>query len=178
MPAKKPWRLTFSFGRALQQTCLNVWKGDDKNEEAAQQVQVCGCLSGLEGGSWWLHLCIIVFRCSLRGFCDDLVLLCYLIHITTRVYGSLGPLNVLIYSQPSSKESALFEEWVKMMGIRRTRCLFTPCTPVLNQFTPFSPRSLQAFLERCRVNGEAELGVYKGGSAGSTTSLFQSNYAY
>ena len=43
MPAKKPWRLTFSFGRALQQTCLNVWKGEDKNNEAAQQAFLERC---------------------------------------------------------------------------------------------------------------------------------------
>ena len=43
MPAKKPWRLTFSFGRALQQTCLNVWQGDDKNVEAAQQAFLQRC---------------------------------------------------------------------------------------------------------------------------------------
>lgn len=43
MPAKKPWRLTFSFGRALQQTCLNVWQGEDKNEAAAQQAFLERC---------------------------------------------------------------------------------------------------------------------------------------
>jgi fructose-bisphosphate aldolase class I len=43
MPAKKPWRLTFSFGRALQQTCLNVWQGEDKNLEAAQQAFLERC---------------------------------------------------------------------------------------------------------------------------------------
>lgn len=38
MPAKKPWSLTFSYGRALQQSCLKAWKGDDANIEAAQKV--------------------------------------------------------------------------------------------------------------------------------------------
>ena len=32
-----PWKLTFSFGRALQQTALAVWKGDDLNKVNAQQ---------------------------------------------------------------------------------------------------------------------------------------------
>ncbi len=31
-----PWHLSFSFGRALQETCINVWKGQDANIEAAQ----------------------------------------------------------------------------------------------------------------------------------------------
>jgi fructose-bisphosphate aldolase class 1 len=30
-------------GRALQQTCLNVWQGDDKNIEAAQQAFLERC---------------------------------------------------------------------------------------------------------------------------------------
>jgi fructose-bisphosphate aldolase class I len=31
-----PWPLTFSYGRALQQAALNLWKGDDANVLAAQ----------------------------------------------------------------------------------------------------------------------------------------------
>lgn len=37
-PGPKPWSLTFSYGRALQQSCLKAWKGDDANVSAAQQV--------------------------------------------------------------------------------------------------------------------------------------------
>ena len=37
MPAKKPWALTFSYGRALQQSCLQAWQGKDANTEKAQQ---------------------------------------------------------------------------------------------------------------------------------------------
>jgi fructose-bisphosphate aldolase class I len=33
-----PWSASFSYGRALQQSCLQAWKGDDKNIEAAQKV--------------------------------------------------------------------------------------------------------------------------------------------
>lgn len=33
-----PWTATFSYGRALQQSCLQVWKGDDKNIEKAQET--------------------------------------------------------------------------------------------------------------------------------------------
>lgn len=36
VPGKKPWSLTFSYGRALQQTVLKVWKGEDANISAAQ----------------------------------------------------------------------------------------------------------------------------------------------
>jgi fructose-bisphosphate aldolase class I len=33
-----PWPLTFSYGRALQQPALNLWKGDDANVAAAQKA--------------------------------------------------------------------------------------------------------------------------------------------
>lgn len=33
---KRPWSLTFSFGRALQHTCISTWKGDKANVAAAQ----------------------------------------------------------------------------------------------------------------------------------------------
>ncbi|CAK8997615.1 Fructose-bisphosphate aldolase 5 [Durusdinium trenchii] len=33
---KKPWNLSFSYGRALQATVLQEWKGEDANIEAAQ----------------------------------------------------------------------------------------------------------------------------------------------
>lgn len=35
---KRPWSLTFSFGRALQASCLDAWKGQKGNVEAAQNV--------------------------------------------------------------------------------------------------------------------------------------------
>jgi len=35
-PGPRPWSLTFSYGRALQQSCLKAWKGDDANIDAAQ----------------------------------------------------------------------------------------------------------------------------------------------
>jgi fructose-bisphosphate aldolase class I len=33
----KPWSLTFSYGRALQQSCLKAWLGKDENKENAQK---------------------------------------------------------------------------------------------------------------------------------------------
>lgn len=33
-----PWSCTFSYGRALQQSCLQVWKGDDANKTNAQKT--------------------------------------------------------------------------------------------------------------------------------------------
>jgi fructose-bisphosphate aldolase class I len=33
-----PWALTFSFGRALQQPALELWRGDDANITAAQKA--------------------------------------------------------------------------------------------------------------------------------------------
>ncbi|KAJ1374338.1 Fructose-bisphosphate aldolase 2 [Parelaphostrongylus tenuis] len=34
----KPWKLTFSYGRALQASVLKAWQGKDENVEAAQKV--------------------------------------------------------------------------------------------------------------------------------------------
>ena len=33
-----PWKLSYSYGRALQQSCLKAWKGEAGNVEAAQEV--------------------------------------------------------------------------------------------------------------------------------------------
>ncbi|KIH52861.1 fructose-bisphosphate aldolase class-I [Ancylostoma duodenale] len=35
---KRPWVLTFSYGRALQASCLAKWAGKDENVKAAQAV--------------------------------------------------------------------------------------------------------------------------------------------
>ena len=35
---KRPWTLTFSFGRALQASCLKAWQGKKENVPAAQQA--------------------------------------------------------------------------------------------------------------------------------------------
>jgi len=32
----KPWALTFSYGRALQQSVLKAWRGQEANVAAAQ----------------------------------------------------------------------------------------------------------------------------------------------
>jgi len=37
-PGPRPWNLSFSYGRALQQSCLKAWKGQDANVQAAQQA--------------------------------------------------------------------------------------------------------------------------------------------
>ena len=37
-PGPKPWSLTFSYGRALQQSTLKAWKGEDSNIPAAQDT--------------------------------------------------------------------------------------------------------------------------------------------
>lgn len=41
----KPWSLTFSYGRALQKTCLEVWKGKKENTEAAQKAVLIRALA-------------------------------------------------------------------------------------------------------------------------------------
>lgn len=34
----RPWRLSFSYGRALQQSCLKAWLGKPENTKAAQDA--------------------------------------------------------------------------------------------------------------------------------------------
>jgi fructose-bisphosphate aldolase class I len=36
--ATKPWRLTFSYGRALQSSVLKAWKGNSENRDVAQKM--------------------------------------------------------------------------------------------------------------------------------------------
>jgi len=37
---KRPWVLSFSYGRALQHTCIRTWGGKDENLEKAQQALI------------------------------------------------------------------------------------------------------------------------------------------
>lgn len=37
-PRKGPWSLSFSYGRALQQSCLKAWQGKKENVPAAQKA--------------------------------------------------------------------------------------------------------------------------------------------
>ena len=36
----KPWYISFSYGRALQASCLKSWVGKDENIEAAQKTLI------------------------------------------------------------------------------------------------------------------------------------------
>ena len=38
MGVKLPWALTFSYGRALQQTAMKTWMGEKANVEKAQKA--------------------------------------------------------------------------------------------------------------------------------------------
>ncbi len=37
-PLHKPWKLTFSYGRALQASALAAWKGKTENRKASQDA--------------------------------------------------------------------------------------------------------------------------------------------
>ena len=37
-PRKGPWSVTFSYGRALQQSTLKAWAGKEENIPAAQKA--------------------------------------------------------------------------------------------------------------------------------------------
>ena len=47
----KPWRLSFSFGRALQDEALRAWQGKSENVKAGRQAFVhrakCACAAAL-----------------------------------------------------------------------------------------------------------------------------------
>lgn len=38
VPLHRPWKLTFSYGRALQASALAAWKGQAANKQAAQDA--------------------------------------------------------------------------------------------------------------------------------------------
>lgn len=40
---KRPWSLSFSYGRALQASCLKAWSGKPENVKAAQEVLLERC---------------------------------------------------------------------------------------------------------------------------------------
>jgi fructose-bisphosphate aldolase class I len=38
LPRPKPWKLSFSYGRALQDAAIAAWRGRDENLKAGQQA--------------------------------------------------------------------------------------------------------------------------------------------
>ncbi|XP_057956588.1 fructose-bisphosphate aldolase 6, cytosolic-like [Malania oleifera] len=48
LQGKKPWSLTFSFGRALQQSTLKSWAGKEENVEKAQAAFFARCKANSE----------------------------------------------------------------------------------------------------------------------------------
>jgi fructose-bisphosphate aldolase class I len=39
-PRVRPWSLSFSYGRALQSSCLKAWQGKPENVKAAQHALI------------------------------------------------------------------------------------------------------------------------------------------
>ncbi|KAF9618352.1 hypothetical protein IFM89_000987 [Coptis chinensis] len=48
LKGKKPWSLSFSFGRALQQSTLKAWSGKVENVEKAQAAFLSRCKANSE----------------------------------------------------------------------------------------------------------------------------------
>ncbi|KAJ4903740.1 Aldolase superfamily protein [Raphanus sativus] len=48
LKTKKPWSLSFCFGRALQQSALKTWGGKEKNVKKAQDVFLVRCKANSE----------------------------------------------------------------------------------------------------------------------------------
>ena len=38
LETEKPWKISFSYGRALQDAALSTWKGDENKVSAAQSA--------------------------------------------------------------------------------------------------------------------------------------------
>jgi len=47
-PSPNPWRLSFSYGRALQASCLDAWLGKEENVKKAQQALLVRCKANSE----------------------------------------------------------------------------------------------------------------------------------
>merc|ERR1719199_2371472 len=45
---KLPWHVSFSYGKALQKTCIVTWLGEDKNKEAAQKALKARCGANMD----------------------------------------------------------------------------------------------------------------------------------
>ena len=43
-----PWHLSFSYGKALQKTCIVTWMGKEENVPAAQQALLNRCKANSE----------------------------------------------------------------------------------------------------------------------------------
>ncbi|KAK9266395.1 hypothetical protein L1049_025252 [Liquidambar formosana] len=48
LKTKKPWSLSFSFGRALQQSALKAWAGKVENIEIARAAFLARCKANSE----------------------------------------------------------------------------------------------------------------------------------
>jgi fructose-bisphosphate aldolase, class I len=48
LTGKKPWSLSFSFGRALQQSTLKAWAGKEENIEKARAAFLARCKANSE----------------------------------------------------------------------------------------------------------------------------------
>jgi fructose-bisphosphate aldolase class I len=38
VPGPKPWKISFSYGRALQDAAMAAWRGQDENRTAGQRA--------------------------------------------------------------------------------------------------------------------------------------------
>lgn len=45
---RRPWHLSFSFGRALQNSCVKTWQGKPENLQAAQEALIERCKANSE----------------------------------------------------------------------------------------------------------------------------------
>ena len=56
VPLHRPWKLTFSYGRALQASALAAWEGKAANKAASQEAFSTRAKVSLQGHGWLLLL--------------------------------------------------------------------------------------------------------------------------
>jgi len=53
-----PWYLSFSYGRALQHSCIQTWKGEEKNVKDVQKVYFNKALNCSLASKWKIEKCL------------------------------------------------------------------------------------------------------------------------
>lgn len=102
-PLPKPWALTFSYGRALQASALNAWKGQLKNEKAATEefVKRAEVRRGIRCVLCTANLKKQNFLCSFAYVCFCFLLFFFFSRLTVWLHSASTSLPEVAPPQPS-----------------------------------------------------------------------------
>merc|ERR1712211_157693 len=67
---KLPWHLSFSYGKALQKTCIVTWLGKEENKSNAQTALKIGLLPTREqcrASTWLAHVASVGTDGNIKG---------------------------------------------------------------------------------------------------------------